>query len=41
MKQFKHFKSVAAATLLTLFITLQPIITFAAHCDVAGSHVGC
>lgn len=41
MKQFSHWKSVAWATLVSLLIALHPVITYAAHCDVAGSHVGC
>ena len=41
MKRFAHWKSLALATLVSLLIALQPVITFAASCDVAGAHGGC
>jgi hypothetical protein len=38
MKRFKNWKSIALATLLPLFVAMQPAISYA--CEV-GTHSGC
>lgn len=37
MKQFKNWKTVAIAFILTMLVALQPVVTYAC----AGSHTGC